>query len=193
MCARCHSWARTALQRRTEADWRKQIDSHSVSSTIEYQALGRDRNWWTSRPRSLPRSSPIVPLQDAGMGCLEGARRAGPVGESRMVGHDPGHGDYQGKVTIASQGQDKYAYKLRFAYADGTKMDGTGSGIVYTGYEWRSRTTVGDQASLQVFEVSEDGNRMTGRDFAEDASALGGPVTVVREQSSQILRSSRPI
>ena len=74
-------------------------------------------------------------------------------GEWRFVGHEPGHGDYQGKVTIASQGKDKYAYKLHFAYADGTEMDGTGNGIVYTGYEWRSRTTVGDQASLEVFEV----------------------------------------
>ena len=38
---------------------------------------------------------------------------------------------------------------------------GEGSGIVYTGYEWRSRTTVGDQVLLQVLALSEDGNTMT--------------------------------
>lgn len=189
MCARCHSWARTALQRRTEADWRKHMDFHlGQFPTIEYQALGRDRNWWDIASKELPpKLAELFPFKTPEWDAWKGHASPDLSGEWRMVGHDPGHGDYQGKVTIASQGQDKYAYKLRFAYADGTKMDGTGSGIVYTGYEWRSRTTVGDQASLQVFEVSEDGNRMTGRDFAEDASALGGPVTVVREQGSQIL------
>jgi quinohemoprotein amine dehydrogenase len=108
-------------------------------------------------------------------------------GEWRFLGHEPGHGDYQGRLTIASQGKDTYGFKLRFAYADGKELSGSGNGILYTGYEWRSRTTVGDQVSLQVFEVAEDGNHMTGRDFAEDADALGGPITVVREQGSAVL------
>ena len=189
MCARCHSWARTALQRRTEADWRKHMDFHlGQFPTIEYQALGRDRNWWDIASKELPpKLAELFPFKTPAWDAWKGHASPDLAGEWRMVGHDPGHGDYQGKVTIAGQGKDKYAYKLHLRYADGTELDGTGDGIVYTGYEWRSRTTVGDQVSLQVFEVSEDGNRMTGRDFAEDASALGGPVTAVREQGSQIL------
>ncbi len=189
MCARCHSWARTALQRRTEADWRKHMDFHlGQFPTIEYQALGRDRNWWDIASKQVPpKLAELFPLKTPAWDAWKGHAAPDLAGDWRFVGHEPGHGDYQGKVTIAGQGKDKYAYKLRFAYADGKQMDGTGNGIVYTGYEWRSRTTVGDQTSLEVFEVAPDGNSMTGRTFSEDADALGGPITIVREQGSQIL------
>ena len=194
MCARCHSWARTALQRRTEADWRKHMDFHlGQFPTIEYQALGRDRNWWDIASKELPpKLAELFPFKTPEWDAWKGHAAPDLAGEWRFVGHEPGHGDYQGKVTIDGQGKDQYAYKLRFAYADGNELDGTGNGIVYTGYEWRSRTTVGDQVSLDVFEVSKDGNRMTGRTFAEAADALGGRVTAVRAQGSQILALHPP-
>jgi quinohemoprotein amine dehydrogenase len=194
MCARCHSWARTALQRRTEDDWLKHMHFHlGQFPTIEYQALGRDRNWWDIASKELPpKLAELFPLKTPEWDGWKGHASPDLSGEWRFVGHTAGQGDYQGKVTIASQGKDTYAYKLRFAYDDGKELEGTGNGILYTGYEWRSRTTVGDQVSLDVFEVSEDGNRMTGRDFAEDADAIGGPITVVREQGSHVLAVHPP-
>ncbi len=71
-------------------------------------------------------------------------------------------------------------------------MDGEGSGIVYTGYEWRSRTMLGDDETLQVFAVSEDGNSMTGRSFLADTDSVGTDVTVVRmaDGASAILAAS---
>ena len=53
------------------------------------------------------------------------------------------------------------------------QLDGEGSGIVYTGFEWRSRLTLGDDEMLQVFAVSEDGDTMTGRSFLADADSIG--------------------
>ena len=194
MCARCHSWARVALQRRTEADWLKNVNFHlGQFPTIEYQALGRDRNWWDIASKELPpKLAELFPLKTKEWDAWKGHAAPDLSGDWRFVGHEAGHGDYQGKVTIASQGEDSYAYKLHFAYADGTEMDGTGNGIVYTGYEWRSRTTVGDQVTLEVFEISADGNRLTGRSFVEAADALGGPITAIREQGSHILALDPP-
>jgi len=46
MCARCHSAARVALQRRTQDEWNLHIDFHVGQwPTLEYQALARDREW----------------------------------------------------------------------------------------------------------------------------------------------------
>ena len=55
MCARCHSYARIALQRRTEDEWRKLAHFHlGQYPTAEYQALGRDRNWWEIASEQVP-------------------------------------------------------------------------------------------------------------------------------------------
>lgn len=47
MCARCHSGARVLLQRRTAAEWEHHMHFHlGQFVTTEYQALGRDRDWF---------------------------------------------------------------------------------------------------------------------------------------------------
>ena len=44
LCARCHSYARVALQRRDAAEWLKLVHFHlGQYPTTEYQAGGRDR------------------------------------------------------------------------------------------------------------------------------------------------------
>ena len=115
------------------------------------------------------------------------ARRALPAGNARMdtpgrsasrsicpasgasSGAIPRAGDYEGVATIESTGDDTYSVAIEATYADGQQIDGEGSGIVYTGFEWRSRITLGDDETLQVFAVSEDGDTMTGRSFLADA------------------------
>lgn len=182
MCARCHSWARTALQRRTEADWLRHMHFHLGQwPTTEYQALGRDRNWWQIASEELPpKLAELFPLSTPDWDAWQDRESPDLSGGWRFVGHEPGRGDYQGEVTIESTGDDTYAYTLNASYQDGEQMSGEGKGILYTGYEWRSRTTVGDATTLEVFAVSEDGNTMTGRSFLEAADAIGSRVAVVR-------------
>ncbi|MGH6921316.1 MAG: quinohemoprotein amine dehydrogenase subunit alpha, partial [Geminicoccaceae bacterium] len=81
---------------------------------------------------------------------------------------------------------------IESTYGDGQQLDGEGSGIVYTGFEWRSRITLGDDETLQVFAVSEDGNSMTGRSFLADADSIGTQVTARRmdEGASVVLAAS---
>ena len=63
---------------------------------------------------------------------------------------------------------------------------------MYTGFEWRSRTTFGEDETLQVFAVSEDGNSMTGRSFLANADSVGRRLTARRmeEGTSAILAAS---
>jgi quinohemoprotein amine dehydrogenase len=194
MCARCHSWALTALQRRTEDEWRKLAHFHlGQYPTTEYQALGRDRNWWEIASEELPRDlAKRFPLETPEWTAWQERARADLSGRWRFVGRDPGAGDYEGVATIESTGDDTYSVRLESTYADGRQIEGAGSGIVYTGFEWRSRITLGNDETLQVFAVAEDGNTMTGRSFLAAADSIGTQVTAVRmeEATSAVLAAT---
>jgi quinohemoprotein amine dehydrogenase len=194
MCARCHSYARVALQRRTEEEWRKLAHFHlGQYPTTEYQALGRDRNWWEIASERLPGEfAERYPLETPQWTAWQEREPVDLSGEWRFVGREPGAGDYEGVATIESTGDDTYAVTIESTYADGQEVEGEGSGIVYTGYEWRSRVMLGDDETLQVFAVSEDGNSMTGRSFLADADAIGTEVSARRmaEDAGAILAAS---
>ena len=66
MCGRCHTFARAALQRRDEDEWLKLVHFHlGQYPTTEYQALGRDRDWWgtvsTETVKELAKLLPYSP------------------------------------------------------------------------------------------------------------------------------------
>ena len=182
MCARCHSFARVALQRRTEDEWRKLAHFHlGQYPTTEYQALGRDRNWWEIASGQVPGElAGLYPLETEVWTAWSEREPVDMSGEWRFVGHNSLFGDHEGVATIESTGDDTYAVRLDGTYGDGRPLDGQGSGIVYTGYEWRSRATIGDDEMLQVFAVAEDGNSMAGRSFLADTDSVGTRVSATR-------------
>jgi quinohemoprotein amine dehydrogenase len=193
MCARCHSVARFALQRRTEDEWRKLAHFHlGQYPTTEYQALGRDRNWWDLASEQLPgQLAELYPLETPEWQAWREREPADMSGEWRFVGRDPAAGDYEGVATIESTGEDSYRVTVESTYADGQQVEGEGSGIVYTGFEWRSRVTFGDNETLQVFAVSEDGDSMTGRSFLADTDSIGEEVILRRmDGTSGVLAAS---
>ena len=141
MCARCHSYARVALQRRTEDEWRKLAHFHlGQYPTTEYQALGRDRNWWEIASEQLPGElAERYPLDTPEWQAWSEREPADLSGQWRLVGRDSRVGDYEGVATIERTGDDTYSVRVETTYADGLQLDGEGTGIVYTGFEWRSR------------------------------------------------------
>ena len=182
MCARCHSYARVALQRRTEEEWRKLANFHlGQYPTTEYQALGRDRNWWEIASEKLPPDlAERYPLETPEWTAWREREPADLSGRWRFFGREAGAGAYEGVATIESTGDDTYSVTLESTYTDGRQLEGEGSGIVYTGFEWRSRVALGEDETLQVFAVSEDGHTMRGRSFLADADSIGTGVTAVR-------------
>lgn len=195
MCARCHSYARVALQRRTEEEWRKLAHFHlGQYPTTEYQALGRDRKWWEIASEEQPAElAELYPLETSEWSAWQDRAAPDLAGEWRFVGRDPGVGAYEGIATIEGRGDDTYDVAVEYTYEDGREISGSGAGILYSGFEWRSRITLGDDATLQVFAVSEDGDTMTGRSFLEDADSIGSRVTAVRmDGESRVLAVTPP-
>jgi quinohemoprotein amine dehydrogenase len=120
------------------------------------------------------------PFNTKAWSAWKGRKAANLAGLWRVVGRQPGKGDYQGIIAIEAKGRDSYAVTTRLNYASGAKVIRRGNAIVYTGYEWRASTRGRDGRARQVMAVSEDGKRMAGRWFYRRNDVIGGTVSAVR-------------
>ena len=182
MCGRCHSLARVALQRRDADDWLKHMHFHvGQFPSLEYQASGRDRPWWDIATRELPpKLGALFPLHTQAWSDWNARTHREPTGHWVVVGHEPGGRDLVGTADIASDGKGGYTARYRLRDTAGRDVAGDSHALLYTGYEWRGRGALGGVASREVFALSEDGVRMSGRWFDPEHSEDGGDWTAVR-------------
>ncbi|WP_160140558.1 quinohemoprotein amine dehydrogenase subunit alpha [Blastochloris tepida] len=187
-CARCHTYARVGLQRRDADEWLKLVHTHVGQwPTLEYHAFSRDRDWWHVATTELPkRLAAKWPLNSAAWTEWQTHKPADLSGTWRVAGHRPGKGDYQGTLTVARIGDDRYSVRHHLVLQDGTVLDSEGEAVVYTGYEWRGSVKLDGQPVREVFRLSADGSRLEGRWFANDA-VTGGDLVAVRSGKPQIL------
>ncbi len=187
MCGRCHTFARVALQYRDADEWLKLNHTHMGQwPTLEYQALGRDREWWKIANTDIaPKLGKAYPLKTAAWDAWKGRAKANLEGVWRIVGHRPGSGDYQGTATVTRSAGDLYDVTYELTYADGASISGTGNAIVYTGYEWRGSVRLGSEVVQEVYAVSADGNAMSGRWFLANGDEVGATMRAVRQQAGQ--------
>ncbi len=183
MCARCHTYARHALQRRTQEDWLKLSHFHlGQYPTTEYQALGRDRNWWEIASTEVPELlADHYPLDTEAWNEWSAREHPDLSGTWRIAGHAEGEGPYHGTVEISAEGEDRYATVATLNFPEGRTVVSEGNAIVYTGYEWRGTADADGKTIRQVFAVGEDGNTLSGRWFDADNDIDGGTLTAVRE------------
>jgi quinohemoprotein amine dehydrogenase len=186
MCGRCHSYARVALQRRDKADWLKLVNFHlGQYPTAEYQALGRDRDWWKiAQTKVVDALAKRQPFTTKAWTAWKGHKTASLAGSWRVVGHQPGRGDYEGTLTIASKGNDLYSVTTKLSYVGGAEVERNGNAILYTGHEWRAATRGKDGRARQVMSVSADGKTMSGRWFYRNNDIVGGTIRAVRMEGA---------
>lgn len=182
MCGRCHSYARVALQRRTEEDWLKLSHFHlGQFPTAEYQAMGRDRNWWEIASTDVP---PLLvkhyPLATDAWSQWQSRDNADLSGDWRIAGSTAGKGPYEGVMGVTAQGDDRYGIELTLNYADGASVTGRGNAIVYTGYEWRGSIETNGKTIHQVFMLDDSGDVLSGRWFDDANDIDGGNLHAVR-------------
>ena len=190
MCGRCHSFARVALQRRDEAEWLKLVHFHlGQFPTTEYQALGRDRDWWGIASRDMPKALvKLYPFETEAWEAWKSRPAPDLSGSWRLVGRQPGKGAYDGTLKVSSKGDDSYAVEAELTFGDGTTVAHSGNAILYSGHEWRAGAKGDDGSVRQVASVAEDGKSMTGRWFYAGNDVIGGSMTAVRLDSGpQIL------
>ncbi|CUW39600.1 putative Quinohemoprotein amine dehydrogenase subunit alpha [Magnetospirillum sp. XM-1] len=182
LCARCHSYARVGLQRRTAAEWRRLAHMHLGQwPTAEYQALARDRKWWEIVSGPLPEKLAAKwPLDSAAWKTWKAHPSPNLAGDWAVAGHRPGKGDYWGRMEVKRSAADSYRLSYRLTWADGGIETGEGRSVVYTGFEWRGSTRLGREQVSEVLQASADGNRLEGRWYLDDQDAIGATMVAVR-------------
>ena len=180
MCGRCHSFGRVALQRRDKDEWLKLIHTHvGQFPSIEYSALGRDRNWWDiARTRTAGDLADLYPHRTAAWQRWQGKKWSSAAGTWRVAGHRPGWGGYTGYLFVQALGKDRYDVRYDLQYETGGRAAGRGESVVYTGYEWRGDASLGNEAIRSVFAI--DGEHLSGRWFMRDADEIGASLRAVR-------------
>lgn len=185
MCARCHSGARPALQRRTEEEWQRLVHFHvGQFPTIELHAFARDRPWFDIALESVvPHLAKTQPLETAAWENWKSQPRRDFSGTWRVAGHLPVDGEYDGQMTISRTGDDRYEVMLHAAHSNGKVVEGRGAGVVYTGYEWRAELIVAGVPVRQVLAASPDGRQLSGRMFQAQHDEIGGEISAVRNDA----------
>jgi quinohemoprotein amine dehydrogenase len=183
MCARCHSGARGALQRRTKEEWRRHIDFHLGQwPTTEYQFYGRDREWYQiASTETVDWLTEHFPFDSQAWADWKG-HTVDLSGDWRWVGRGPGIGFHNGITTLEPTGDDTYSATVHEFMPDGSEVVSTGRSILYTGYEYRERSTEEGSGDtyLAIGTVDPDGSSGEGRFMLAAQDEMGGRFHVVR-------------
>lgn len=190
MCGRCHSLARSALERRDEEEWRKLAHTHVGQwPSLEYQQSGRDRPWWQIATGPLPaKLAALYPLSTTAWTDWQKHTAGDLSGNWVVAGRVPGGRDFYGTGRIARTAEGVYTALYQLRDVDGAEFTGQSKALVYTGYEWRGSAEIAQRSRREVFTVSADGNRIEGRWFYADHAEDGGEWTAIRDSApAQVL------
>ena len=184
MCARCHSGARVALQRRPEAEWAHLVHFHlGQFPSTEYSLMGRDRDWFDiALQQMVPELAATQPFESEAWKRWTAMPKSEPGGKWTMSGSMPGKGAFTGVMSVQPAGtRDTYSVSLQGKYDDGTPLSGEGQALVYTGFEWRGNLKVDGVAMRQVFALDRD--MLSGRMFQTEHDEVGADIVAARQGS----------
>ena len=192
MCSRCHTGARVGLQRRSEEEWRRLIHFHlGQFPSTEYSAGGRDRDWFSiALQQTVPWLAGAFPFESSAWEEWREAAKPVQTGTWRIIGSMPGRGDFQGFLEAVESSKDSYGIEFHGEFSDGESLQGGGLAIVYTGYEWRAKLTLGEATYQQVLAGSADGKTMQGRMYLQDHEETGMDIQLTRVAGNQLLAVS---
>ena len=172
-CARCHSAARIALQRRTLEEWQWLGHFHiGQYPSAEFSGSGREHDVFNLFTRELPEQlARDYPLDPDSWAAWLAEEKKPLAGTWRLVGNQPGMGDFRGVMVASPDGSDQFALSLDGEYQTGATLKGKGRAVVYAGFEWRGTLDLNGQSYKQV--LASNGDELTGRMFMARKSETG--------------------
>jgi quinohemoprotein amine dehydrogenase len=215
VCTACHSMGRVMLQRRSKDDWQMLVDMHRGWYPLtDFQAFrrmgppqrepgpdGRPPDNRHPVDKALEHLTATYPLHTPEWAAWSATMRPPKLeGTWTLSGHELGKGPVYGTVRITSgNAPDEATTEITFTYArTGEKVSRKGRGIVYTGHQWRGRSTAltpgrsteagNDETSLrEVMSVDRDWQSMSGRWFAGGYDERGLDVTLKRASGQPVV------
>ena len=191
ICTACHSMGRVISQRRTGDEWSLLMAMHrGYYPYADFQSFRR-----TGPPSSKPQPveqaiahlSERFPLNTSEWAAWSATVRPARVAGTWLLrGQAHGVGAVYGRVTITaiSGTVDEFTTDTRYVYArDGRRVTRSGRAIIYTGFQWRGRSSEGpddEDGMREVMFVERDWQTMTGRWFTGAYDEVGLDITLER-------------
>jgi quinohemoprotein amine dehydrogenase len=205
-CSSCHTMARVLSERRTKEEWDLLVAMHrGYYPLVDNQPMNGGQGFRRTRPqqtepgpdgrppdnrhpmeKALEHLSKTYPLTTSEWATWSAAMQPPKLaGRWAVVGKLPGKGAVYGQVVItaASGSEDAFTTETRYTVArTGETLTRSGKAVVYTGFQWRGRSTLaGSDASWrEVLFVERDRRQMWGRWFTGAYDETGIDVTLTR-------------
>ena len=191
-CNKCHSLGRVISQRRTRGEWELLIAMHrGWYPLVDNQAFRRGgpaprgrstdgRPPDTRHPveKAIDHLAEAFPLKTADWAAWSANMRPARLeGAWALSGWELGKGAIYGTVTVAVDPAtpDEFTTTTTYRVArTGETVSRTGRAIVYTGFQWRGRSTAqADDSLREVMMIDRDWRHMEGRWFTGGYDELG--------------------
>jgi quinohemoprotein amine dehydrogenase len=225
-CGSCHSMARVLSERRTKEEWELLVAMHrGYYPLVDNQPMNGGQGFRRTRPistepdadghppdnrhpmdKALAHIEKTLPLMTPEWSAWAAAMQAPKLaGRWAISGSQNGRGPIYGQFTIAADpgAPDSFTTTIRYVVArTGETVTRTGKGLVYTGYQWRGRGSVGsspstdpgssrseskDNAWREVMSVERDWSEMSGRWFTGAYDETGIDVKLTRLSNDPIV------
>jgi quinohemoprotein amine dehydrogenase len=200
-CKQCHSLGRVISQRRTRTEWDLLIAMHRgwypLVDNQGFRRSGpppRDAAPADGRPpdnrhpfeKTIEHLAKVFPLKTPEWTAWSANMRPARLdGSWALSGWELGKGAIYGRVTITADpaNPDEFTTAATYRVArTGETVTRTGRAIVYTGFQWRGRssTAAADLAMREVMMVDRDWRSMEGRWFSGGYDEIGLDVKLER-------------
>lgn len=205
-CRACHSMGRVITQRRTREEWGLLVAMHrGYYPGVDNQGFRRGGppppdSAGAPHPyeQAISHLAKAFPLRTPEWAAWSATMRPPPIeGTWILSGNEPGRGPFHGRLTIASAGTAEYTTRATYRYAlDGRTVTREGRSIVYTGFQWRGRSSDNADRGQQWREVVfiEPGwQEMSGRWYRGDYDEFGMDVTLRRMTPAPVAVAVSPV
>ena len=191
-CNKCHSLGRVISQRRTRSEWELLVAMHrGWYPLVDNQAFRRGgpqprgrsadgRPPDTRHPveKAIDHLAETFPLKTAEWAAWSANMRPARLdGTWTLSGWELGKGAIYGTVTVAVDPAtpDEFTTSTTYRVArSGETVTRTGRAIVYTGFQWRGRSTAqADDSLREVMMIDRNWRHMEGRWFTGGYDELG--------------------
>jgi quinohemoprotein amine dehydrogenase len=215
-CRACHSMGRVLLQRRTREEWALLIATHrGLYPLVDNQSFRRNPpaspEGESQQPmdQAIQHLSRAFPLRTPEWAAWSATMRAPRLeGTWLLTGHELGKGPLFGRVTITRGAADgEFVTRAAYRYAGAPVADAPrasnadamgrvtreGRSVVFTGFQWRGRSTAGGGAPLREVLLVEPGwQEMSGRWYAGAYDELGVDVKLTRVTGAPLVAAVMP-
>ncbi len=209
-CRACHSMGRVITQRRTRGEWELLVTTHrALFPDADFQAFRRGgpavNDSGVAQPHPMDVAvnhlSRTFPLRTPEWAAWSATMRTPHLeGTWALSGTEPGHGAFYGRMTITRGLSDgEFVTQATYRYADGGKVvQRSGKSIVYTGFQWRGRSTdpalkATDTVGLREVMFVEPGwDEMSGRWFTGGYDEIGVDVSLKKLGANPVLLGVAP-